>query len=49
MNQEPIPQDEMMNNILYKIKRYENNQMEFKNTIDDFIITSNEILGNEAD
>lgn len=48
-NQQPTPEDEMLNKIMIEIKRYENNQIEFKDAIDDFIITSNEILDGEAD
>jgi len=32
---------------LFEIKRYENNQKEFKEAIDDFIITSDKILDDE--
>ena len=48
MNKEqPTPEDEMMNKILFEIKRYENNQIEFAKAIDDFITTSDEILDDE--
>ena len=44
---EPTPEDEIFNQILFEIKRYENNQLEFFEAIDDFIMTSNEILDDE--
>lgn len=47
-NEQPTPEDEMLNKIMIEIKRYENNQIEFIKAIDDFIITSNEIPDNET-
>jgi len=48
-NEQPTPEDEILNKILQEIKRYENNQIEFAKAIDDFIMTSNEILDDETD
>ncbi|WP_185965972.1 hypothetical protein [Flavobacterium sp. ZT3R18] len=46
-NQEATPEDEVMKRILEEIEKYKNNQNEFKEAIDDFILKSNEILDDE--
>ncbi|STO19561.1 hypothetical protein [Flavobacterium hibernum] len=44
---ELTPEDEILKLIMIQIERYKKNQLEFFEAIDDFIITSNEILDDE--
>ena len=48
-NQQPTPEDEILNKIMIEIKRYQNNQIEFTKALNEFILTSSEILDGEPD